>query len=294
MSFPLIAVLRPPLDPVALDTVRAFLSGVGGQVRVFDSDDLGSLAATAEDLRVNPPDAIFTVGQAATLAARSRLSGVPVVHVRVPPHVDLGIDEESPDPVYGVARRASPRDVLTRLLAVASKVKRVAIIYDPGRSKAQASAAATAARDLDLEVFTAQVRDAGDVEEALDDLHDVDAYWVFDDPVLLQWLSFGPIARHALMRKRPVVCASYDLARDGALMAVVPDPEAEGAAAAALTRQLLWGAGAPPPHTTQATGVRWTLNRKVAILLGLDLPYTAIREAWRVVNTTPPEDVTGD
>ena len=202
-----------------------------------------------------------------------------MVHVRVPPHVDLGVDEESPDPVYGVARRASPRDVLTRLLAVASKVKRVAIIYDPGRSKEQTSAAVAAARDMGLEVFRAQVRDAGDVEGALDDLPDVDAYWVFDDPVLLQWLS---------------VCASYELARDGALMAVEPDPAAEGAAAATLTRQLLWGTGAPPPAFTQATGVRWTLNRKVAILLGLDLPYTAIREAWRVVNTTPPEDVIGD
>lgn len=294
--FPRIAVLRPPKDPMALDIVAAYLAGIGGRVEVFDSDDRDRLASIAEDLRRQPPEAIFAVGEHAALAARSRLSAIPLIHTRVPPTTDLGIDPEAnePEPVYGVDRRASPKDVVSRLIRVAPAVKRLGLIYDPDRSKKRAAEAEDAAREAGLEPFSARARHAGDVEAALETLSGVDAYWVFDDPALLEWNAFGRIARRALDQRRPVVAASYELARSGALMSVEPDPGAEGAAAAALTRTLLWGKERPQSHRVQATGVRWTLNRKIAMMLGLDLPFAAIREAWRVINTTPPEDVTGE
>ncbi len=294
--FPRIAVLRPPRDAAALDIVQAYVAGIGGRVEVFDSDDRDRVESAAEDLRRKPPAAVFAVGRKAALAARSRLSALPLVHARVPPTTDLGIDPEAspPEPVYGVDRRASPKDFVSRLLAVATGVKRLGLIYDPDRSKKQAAAAEDAAREAGIEPFSAKVRDAGDVSDALEELSNVDAYWVFDDPALLQWSAFGPIARRALEERRPIVCAHYDLARDGALMAVEPDPAAEGAAAAELTRILLWGKKPPASHRVKATGVRWTLNRKIAMMLGLDLPHSAIREAWRVINTTPPVDVTGE
>ena len=291
--FPRLAVLRPPRDPDSLEIVEAFLGAVGGRVEIFDSDDRDRLRAVAADLLRNPPELIFAVGEEAAKAARSRLSALPLIYARVAPTVDLGIDPAA-DRVFGVARRASPKDVIGRLIRVAPKVKRLGLIYDPDRSSSRASEAVDAARELGVEVSRAKVRDAGDVQDALERLSDVDGYWVFDDPVLGRPAVFEPIVKHAMAGNLPVVCGRYDLVRSGALMSIEPDPRAEGVAAAKVGRALLWGRSPPETGRIQATGVRWTLNRKIAIMLGLDLPYAAIRDAWRVVNIPPPENVTGE
>jgi len=290
VPFPRVAVLRPSADAVAGDAVRALLGDLGGQVELYDDAGPG-LGALLPDLRRHPPALVMGVGQAGAEAGRRGLPAVPLVYLRVPDHAALR-DLGGTAPMTGMLARPPPRAVLERLRRLAPGVRSVGVLHDPRLSKADADEAEKAGRAVGLKVTTAAVTRHEDVGAALATPGDaVDAWWLFADPAAATDANLTVLVRHGLARRRPVVVPDAHGLREGGLMAVVPDPAAEGRDAAMIAREALYGSGLPARGAFRVREVRWIVQRDVARRLGISIPAAVLRDASEVIDLAPPPEV---
>jgi ABC-type uncharacterized transport system substrate-binding protein len=116
---------------------------------------------------------------------------------------------------------------------------------------------------------------ASDGPEAVRELHaaadDVDAIWLAPDLALLVPQLFQYALTLEIRRSVPLIAATRQQVKSGALLAVDADPRAVGRQAAVLVNGLL--AGAPPERLQEAqTGtLEVVVNADVARRLGADM-----------------------
>jgi len=290
VPFPRFAVLRPSGDGRVSDVVAALVGELGGRVEVYDTAQPDPvLQPILADLARRPPRALVAVGPRAAALSRRRLSALPQVYVRLR---DAGALDAlgRPQASARVLHRPPPHAVLDRLVRLAPSVRSVGILHDPRSSLREAGEAVSVAAERGLRVRTVTVAGAEDVATALAELGaSVDAYWLFGDPATATDAALGSLLGVALPARRPVVAPSLAHVQQGASMALEVDPDDEGRLAGALARA--FAAPSPraakpaPPKTPR---VRWILHRRVAAHLGLALPPSTVRDAWRIVDHPLP------
>jgi putative tryptophan/tyrosine transport system substrate-binding protein len=186
--------------------------------------------------------------------------------------------------VAGVRFEVSAAAQLSRIREALPGAMRVGVLYDPDKSAAFVAAAERAAGKSGIRLVPAVVRDPREVAVVFRTIRDdVDALWLIPDSTVVTRESFEVLALQSAESKVPLVAFAEAFARQGALLALYPDPGAVGAECADLAGRILRGEAEPreigirhPARPLLAVNRR--IEEQLGVLLGSGLdPDVEIR-----------------
>jgi len=251
-----------------------------------DTERFESIAAELVRLKV---DVMVTSGAAAP-AAKRMTSAIPIVFMLAPDPVGTGIVASLARPgnnVTGLSNQS--RDLAGKRLELLREVipdlRSLAVLVNianaPGGG-AEMAAVKAAARTLDLEIITLEVRRAEEIELVLETLNGkAGAVYVVQDPLFIA--TRDRISASTLSARLPTMNAAREFVEAGGLMsygASFPDIFRR---AADYVDKILKGAKPGDLPIEQPTKFEVVLNQKTARTLGLILSPTLLARADEVI-----------
>ena len=190
--------------------------------------------------------------------------------------------------VTGISLKVPAEDQLTQLKLVASKVKRLGVIYNPAYSGDLVARAKEAAANVGVEIIAVAVKEPSELEDAWKKIKaKIDAFWMLRDPKVYTAKNrdvFQKLLQEATELKFPFLGASQPFVKKGCLMAIDADYEALGFQAAALARNILENGVSPKSLDVEdPVGTRLTINLKAAEKIGLKLDPQILQVADEIV-----------
>jgi putative ABC transport system substrate-binding protein len=243
----------------------------------------------AEFERLNV-DVIVIAATPGNVAARLRTSTIPVVFVAVADPLKAGLVASLAKP----GGRFTGLSLLTpelsgkRLELLAESVPnlaRVAILLNPGNLSNFVFLEETriAARRLGIELKPLEVRNPAEVERAIGSAirDNAGALIAFDDPVIHSDRAqiIALTAKHRL----PAMYGTREFADEGGLMTYGPNRADLYRRSATFVDKILKGAKPADLAVEQPARFELIVNRKTAIVLGLDLPTSLLLRANEVI-----------
>lgn len=213
----------------------------------------------------NHPVAVVAIGTAAFKKVRS-ITNLPVIYIMV-------IPSEATPPlssnISGVSLDFSPDAYLSMMTALFPKAKRIGLVYDPRNTAAFVGDAAKAARAVNVELVTEQVRDLSMIPDALNDLrYKIDVLWMVPDPTVVTNEIVDDMLRFSFQNNVPIVTFSKKYVEMGAVASLDIDPYDMGVQAASIVNGL---SAKQTAITVYARKSHLTINKKVASKLGLTI-----------------------
>jgi ABC-type uncharacterized transport system substrate-binding protein len=251
-----------------------------------DTERFESIAAELVRLKV---DVMVTSGAAAP-AAKRMTSAIPIVFMLAPDPVGTGIVASLARPgnnVTGLSNQS--RDLAGKRLELLREVipdlRSLAVLVNianaPGGG-AEMAAVKAAARTLDLEIITLEVRRAEEIELVLETLNGkAGAVYVVQDPLFIA--ARDRISASTLSARLPTMNAAREFVEAGGLMsygASFPDIFRR---AADYVDKILKGAKPGDLPIEQPTKFEVVINQKTARTLGLTLSPTLLTRADEVI-----------
>lgn len=266
--------------------VARFKETVGRPVTVFDIQGSRPRAqAIVNQLKADPPPLVFAVGAKAAYTAVNDLPGIPIVFAMVLDPNKYGI---SGTQVTGVSMDVPPEATLAQFQLFVPGVKRIGVLLSASNNSKQVQEAIAAAKSLGLEPNVQRVTSARDVRAAWQRMvGEVDAVWLLPDPVVMAPDTFRWLRGETLRRHLPVLAATENLVRAGALLCVAPDRTMAGQQAGELARRVLDGGELPGMIEPELPGaMRVVLNRDTLDAIGLSVDELMLDFADEVVRET--------
>ena len=296
LAFFLPIVFSPPAGHAATVVVvksadaavyREAIQGFQGvaSLRVADTFDLegdvGNGPAVVRKIKALPekPDLIYAVGIYALQALVGQVTDIPIVFSMVlNPPVVVGAQARN---VTGASMNVPVGVQLQTLKQVSPQVKRIGVIYDPGKTGFLVTAAQRAATELGLTLVTRQITTPRASVSALDDLDGkADALWVVPDSTVLTQETVQYMLLVAFRRKMPVLGLSESQAKMGALLALsFRSGQDIGKQAGELAKAILGGRRVEDVPYTMVDKTKLTVNLKTAEKIGLQLPPDLVQRA---------------
>jgi len=229
------------------------------------------------------PDLIVAIGIWALQVAALESTDVPVVYAMVlnPPSVVPGRGKN----ITGASMNV-PVDQSIRLFKQLSPIiRRIGVIYNPGKTGYLVQRAQVAARDQGLQLITREVLSSKEAVSALESIQEsIDALWILPDETTLA----PPVVQQMLLlsyrRKLPLLGLSENQVEMGALLSLsFASGEDIGRQAGEMSRAILMGKAASDIPYTTARQLKLAVNLKAAQKLGLEIPRTILDRADRVI-----------
>jgi ABC-type uncharacterized transport system substrate-binding protein len=248
---------------------------LGARAQVFDLSS-APRAQIAEQLASPAFKVLLTVGPIATRFAVTAAPGKPTVFC-------LTAGGGGSSALSGIPLDVSAEQVFGQLRAAVPRARRVAAIYDPAESEARVQTARAVARahgfELRLHPLAQREQASRTVSETLSG---TDAVWLLPDRALAQRETLQYLLVQAMERRVPVISSFEAVARQGALLAVVPDPVEHGRAAARMARAVLDGS-AVDSLARPAVASRTLVNLRTAERIGIKIPDAVLAQAHTVI-----------
>ncbi|HEY8257532.1 MAG TPA: ABC transporter substrate-binding protein [Gemmatimonadales bacterium] len=223
---------------------------------------------------------VLTLGTLATRETLRRYRGVPTVAGMI----------LSPDELQGAANATGvflqfPVETeLEWLSRIAPSIHRIGIIYHSEESKARVVQAEKLASGANLNIQAYQIDRPQELPDALENLADrADALWGVTDPMVFNPETAKSLLLFSFRHQIPLIGHSTPWVKAGALYALDRDYTDIGVQCAEMAGKILAGQSASSLPPVPPRKVRYTLNRKTAEQMKLDLPDRAFRDAAEVV-----------
>jgi len=251
-------------------------------VRLTDADP-ARIRAAADALVKARVDAIFTSGEAATLAARAATQTIPIVFTLVGDPVAAGFVKSHATPggnVTGVSSLATDlvRKRLEALTSLAPNVRRVWAIHSG--AGAAFDAAIARANELSsrggLQVVSRAVLTKGELAQTVERIGPGDALLVPDNALLD---ISAVLLEISLARRVPAVFPAELWVDHGGLVSYGAGYREQGAQAARLLANILRGSRPRDLPVESAENVVLAVNLKTAASFGLNVPQTVLFRA---------------
>jgi len=262
-----------------MEAVEGFRAALNGKARDM-SYVVRDTAEAADYMRGGRPDLILAVGMEA-LRHVKKYSRIPIVYMMVlNPYAAL---DGEPN-VTGVGMTISPEKQLAQIRRILPGARRIALLYDPGKSGTFARRAQAAARELQLEIAAREVAHARDVPEALKSLKGAaDAILLIPDTTVLTRETTELIMLFSVENALPVCAFSSKYLEMGALMSMDVSASDMGRQAGLLAARILSGTRVDVPPPVDADNPVITVNGTVARKLGIHLS-DEVRARAKVIN----------
>jgi putative ABC transport system substrate-binding protein len=245
----------------------------------YANDEYERLPALAAALVATKPDVIVAGATAATHAAASATTTIPIVFETLSDAVSLGLVTNLARPgrnVTGVSG-FSPEQAAKRLeliRQIVPGVKRVAVLANQQNPATPPTMRTieSAARALKLQLDVVDVREPGQLDDAFKGMvqRKADALLLVADPML-----FGQrqrIVDLAASQRLPAVYEERDFVERGGLLSYGPDSNEKFQQMAEYVDRILRGARPSDLPIQQPTKFELVVNMKAARLLGLTIP----------------------
>ena len=287
----------PPPSPLTLNVLRKGLGDLGwteGRTLIieprFADHHAERLPGLAMQLVQIPVDVLVTVATAATRAAKSATSTIPIVMYPVGDPVSAGFVASLARPggnITGVS--LNNLDVAAKRLQILKeavpKTTRVAMLVNEGNpefTNLQVNVMQKAARQLGIEIDIISVRDPSDLvlEQALTQSRP-DALVISPDPLFIQRAE--PLASLALRSRLPATMDRAEFARLGGLLATAPDYAHLYRRGVSHVDKVLRGTKASDLPVEQAMRYDVTINLNTAKALGLTISPSLLLQANEVI-----------
>jgi putative ABC transport system substrate-binding protein len=258
----------------ALAGVRKSVPGVElTEFNMKDNLETGkNLIITIRDKR---PKAILAMGARAAKLAREEIYDLPVIYCMVFNPFELGLEVGN---VSGVAMIASPDSQFESFKAVLPSLKRLGVLYDPGKSSRWVEGAKRAAPRYGIELVERRITSAEEVSRALKEIiSTIDALWLLPDTTVVSKEVFSYLLNVTLDKQKPIFAFSEGLVKSGALLALSPDYRETGAKAGELINSILNG---DSDHSSLVYPAgKLYVNSKTAEAVGIRIPGAVRQKA---------------
>jgi putative tryptophan/tyrosine transport system substrate-binding protein len=293
-----VAVLTPGMPfSLALEGLREGLAQLGyheGKDMTFLVEDVqgevASLASQAAKIVEAHPDLIFTVGTAATTAAKQATATLPVVFTFVGDPLRSGLIASyasSQNNVTGISNYAGPLSGkrLEVLQEIAPRIKRVLVLVAAQESVAQVSfkALADVAPKLGIELLRHDVTSKEEIEQRLKAVSKGAVDAICHIPSNLVGIHIDLLIDKAKEDRLPLVVHEHSMAERGALISYGADLRLLGRQAAQLVAKILKGAKPSEIHIQTPEQQTLTLNLTTAKAVGLAIPPSILERAERIL-----------
>jgi ABC-type uncharacterized transport system substrate-binding protein len=252
--------------------------------------NLNSIPTLVAELVQLKVDIMVTVGTAATMAAKSGTSIIPIVMINAADPVSTGLVASMAHPGGNITGLSSLEVDLSgkrlELLKEAfPKLARVAVVWnlaDTGMTLI-AKQIQAAAPPLGVTIQTLGVRDPNDFDGVFIKMSQnrPDALYTIADR--LTRLHVKRILEFAMKSKIPTMFNSGEFVEDGALMAYGSDRREASRRAAAFVDKILKGTKPADLPVEQPTKFEFVINLKTAKQIGLTIPPNILARADKVI-----------
>ncbi len=248
--------------------IERIRQAVDGTVKVYDlAGDRETALAATERLRQDPPRVVVGLGAKAAWIAHTELPEIPLIYALVVTPERYGLAGEG---LTGVSHAVPAEMQLAQLTLVAPDVRRLGMILGTSNDSLDAAEAIGAAERAGLGLRVLRVSTERHVRRAWHELRsEVDALWLVPDALVVTPENFRYLREQAAYAGVPIITASEDLVRAGALMCVAPDREIVGDQVAELANALLTGTPVGELPVQEAAAVRVLLNVETQEAVGL-------------------------
>ncbi len=237
-------------------------------------------AVLKKSLQGKGPDVLVAVGDEAARWAMAEWKDSPLLLAGV---VETMLPVNSKK-TAGVALNLPPDIYFKAIRDYLPSVRRVGTIYSPLIQHGLAKSLQASAARHGLQVDAAPAGTNREFVVSLQKMeHQIDAFLVMFDPLVLTPEAFQHLAQFSLSQDVPLVVPAFVLLKSGGVLSLEVDYEALGRQAAGLAGEILSGA-APGAERTISPPERWQVgvNMKVGRALNVSIPPGAVRKADRV------------
>ncbi|QEM70072.1 ABC transporter substrate-binding protein [Geobacter sp. FeAm09] len=227
------------------------------------------------------PDLIVAYGAPAAFVAMRESDGIPVVSV------DVFVSDGPHRGMCGVSSRVPLVTLIKTLKDSREHIKpyrRVGVVYNSRESGSQRQLEEIRkfAPQYDMVVAEANVASSAALDSALPSLLDhSDVIFATESGVVSR--QFAKIVARARARNIPVLSTMPGAAERGALISLEIHPEEQGHLAADIATRILEGARQSHLSLISPRRIELVINMRAAQELGINLPFTVLSNATRVI-----------
>ncbi len=287
-------------DPEAQAFLSAFVQALaplgwtdGRNVRIdarWAGGEANQLKAHAVELVSLKPDAILVAGTLGLLSLRKETRSIPIVFVQVGDPVESGLVASLARPGGNITgfttfEHAMGGKWLEVLKEIAPRIGRVLVILSPENATHPGllRALETAAPSSGVQVTAARVRDAGDIERAVNAFAPSPDAGLIVLPDAVTFVHRDLIVASAARHRLPAIYAFRHFAKSGGLISYGYDPVDLYRRAASYVDRILQGASPADLPIQAPTKFELVINLKTAKALGLDVPPSVLARADEVI-----------
>jgi putative ABC transport system substrate-binding protein len=225
-------------------------------------------------------DLVLALGTLATRESLLRFHNTPVVAGMI-----LSPDElEGSTNATGVFLQFPIETELEWLTRLAPTLRRVGVIYHSAETRDRVNRAERLASGSNLSIQAYHIDGPRELPDALENLADrADVLWGMTDPVVFNPETAKSLLVFSFRHQIPLIGQSTPWVKAGALYALDRDYTDIGAQCAEMAEKILSGKAPNSLPPVPPRKIRYTLNRKTADQMKLELPERAFRDAAEVV-----------
>lgn len=245
---------------------------------VYDMQgDIARGQKLARKIRASDATLLLAVGVKAALVARLEVVDIPVIFCMV---LDTGKHDLKAPNMTGIRLEIPIDRQFSTMRAVLPSLKRIGVLYDPGKTGNLIEEARLQAKAMGFELVAQKVRSEKEVPTTLLALlPKIEALWLVPDSTVLTEDSLAFVMSTALDSNLPVVGFSSELVRSGALVGLSVNYEDVGRQAGLLAKKILTDQYRPFSTTFAPDRLRLALNLKTARFLGITIPPEVVNNA---------------
>jgi len=239
-------------------------------------------AQLADTIKSKNPSLIFTVGTTAALFAKQNLNDAPIVFSMVLNPVENGVAQSMANPgnnLTGVSLDIPPALQFQKLMEILPKATRIGVIYN-AKEQEWIKEIQEAAKKNGLLLIAKPVNAQSDVPASIDEItKEADCLWAQVDPMIFNAQSSQYILLTLLRKKIPMMAFSAQYVKAGALLALECDYADIGRQSADMAVKILKQGVFNSMAMAFPEKVRLVINKKIAAMLGIDIPQNLLNEA---------------
>lgn len=253
---------------------EAIVRELGGSmdVRVVEVDP--ELGDAVDLVRSLDPDVVVPIGTQAASWAMHALDPTPVVFAMVLNPISGGLAKSFERPGGRVTGAALDISAETQFRAMREllRAKRVAVLFNPGRSAEMVDAARREARRQGIELEAIPVESRATLEQSLRRVDgSFDALWSVPDPLVFSGKLAQRILLYTIRERIPLMGLSEQYVRAGALFALSTSYEENGLQAADRVRRVVAGERPGDIPIAVPERIEMVFNARTAETLRVDL-----------------------
>ncbi|MCX5718775.1 MAG: ABC transporter substrate-binding protein [Nitrospirae bacterium] len=261
------------------EALKGFNSVCDCQIKRFVLSEMEGIDVV-KTIREARPDIIIAIGTDSLIRVK-KIKDIPIVYLMVPNPQTVISEEEN---ITGVSMNIPPHNQLATLKDVLPGIKRIGLLYNPGRTRDLVTKARLAASSMGIELLAKEVNSSKDVPALVNSMKGkINAFWMIPDTTVITPETVEFLLLFSFENKVPILAFSDKYVEMGALLSLEADAFASGKQAGEIARKILSGTPIRKDLRTDPGNAVLSINLKIAKKLGITISNDIIHRA-RIVD----------